>query len=65
MQKRNEKKANSERRYYEDKAYILGDWWCCQLSSFAPKKKYLCTHLAYCFFFNIFFLVINTLAKDI
>ncbi|XP_008442302.1 ethanolamine-phosphate cytidylyltransferase isoform X2 [Cucumis melo] len=24
-QKRNEKKANSERRYYEDKAYVLGD----------------------------------------
>lgn len=24
-QKRNEQKANSERRYYEDKAYILGD----------------------------------------
>lgn len=24
-QKRNEKKANSERRYYDDKAYILGD----------------------------------------
>lgn len=28
MQKRNEKKANSERRYYDDKAYVSGDWLC-------------------------------------
>ena len=26
MQKRNEKKGASERRYYEDKTYVSGDW---------------------------------------
>jgi hypothetical protein len=26
MQKRNQKKAESEKRYYEDKTYVAGDW---------------------------------------